>query len=357
MLVDLADIDASAAKFEKMADLRIRNSDTIVLGGHGAQIKVRMDALCIEYQRGHDVNKLLKLNRGTHKIKTIILFSRGGYITLDALEWCVQQSITVYLLSYKGDVLQTMTPEPTRNAKLCFLQYQAMDSESGLAIATELIRQKTLSQIATLQKHPDLPGQAKAVDALERGLQELHKVSSISGLRSLEGFLSMPYFKCFVDAPIKWERSALKSIPEHWLKVGSRNSAISSNGDARHAVSPYHAVLNFALALLRAQVLQAIKIAGLESTVGFLHSYEGDTKDSLVFDIQEPFRAVVDDMVYSFFAKTTFKKGDFYMSLSGEVQMNPELKRYIAASMRVDNVAIDKLCRWLRSTLEKVARS
>ena len=262
-----------------------------------------------------------------------------------------QQGITVYLLNFKGDVLQVLTPKQSRNARLSYLQFKASESDLALAIVTELIRQKTQSQIATLEKHPELESQSHALEILEEGLHLLHTVEDINRLRQLEGILATSYFGCFHGVEIKWERTAKKVIPEEWLEISPRNSPISSNGDAKHAVNPYHAALNFALALLKAQVLQAINIAMLEPTVGFLHSYE-QNKDSLVFDIMEPFRAQVDHLVLSFFQKTTFRKGDFIQALSGEARMNEELRRYILASCRVSDREIDKLCRRLRNTLE-----
>jgi CRISP-associated protein Cas1 len=347
---------ASLAKYEKLANLRLRNFDTAVLGGYGVMLKVRNDGLVVEYQKSHEPGNdtVLRLNRGTHKIKQLVIFTRGGYVTIDALGWLIQQGITLYLMDYNGELLQVLTPKQPRNAKLAYLQYRAANDipELGLGISTELIRRKTLAQIATLEKFPQLPGQSEAMATLEDGLSLLHKMPTIERLRTLEGRLAGAYFPVFANVPIKWERSAIKAIPEHWHTIGTRNSPISSNGDARHAVNPYQAVLNFSLALLKAQVLEAIVISGLEPTIGFLHSYRGEGKNSLVFDLMEPFRAVVDAMVLAFFQKTTFKKGDFYQEVSGECRMNDELRRFIAASIRVSSIDIDKMIRWLRATLE-----
>src|SRR5260370_31839331 len=67
MLTSKLDYDTSAFRYEKLADMRLRNFDTVVFGGYGAQIKVRYDCLSVEYTRGHDTNKMLKMSRGTHK--------------------------------------------------------------------------------------------------------------------------------------------------------------------------------------------------------------------------------------------------------------------------------------------------
>jgi CRISPR-associated protein Cas1 len=350
MLTPIEKYDNSVARYERLSDLKLRNHDTIVLGGHGAAIKVRYDSLSCEYIRGDENRYMVKLDRGTHRIRQIVLFSRGGYVTLDALEWIAQQNITLYLMEYNGELIQVMTPIQHRNAKLTYLQFQSMQSEVGLSISKELIQRKTLSQIDTIDKFPELNNRDDTIRTLENGLHMLHSFTSIDQLRLHEGRMATAYFNTFTDIPIKWDRKYSTAIPEHWKLITPRISPISINGNARNAICPYHAVLNFSLALLKAQVLQAINIAGLSPEVGFLHTYV-DGKLSLVFDLMEPFRAQVDSIILSLFHSKVFHKGDFIQAYSGEATMNPGLKKFVAATCRVDYIQIDRVCRWLRDIL------
>ena len=83
-----------------------------------------------------------------------------------------------------------------------------------------------------------------------------------------------------------------------------------------------------------------------------LHTYQEDgNKQSLVYDLVEPFRAVVDDMTLQLFQRT-LTRGDVYQTLSGEVRLNEELRRYILASCRVESLRIDKVCKWVKDTLD-----
>lgn len=349
-LTEQSDYNTSLARYEKLARIRLRNSDTIILGGYGCFCKVRNGAFVVEYQGERDTtDKVLKLNRGTHKIKTLVICARGGYISLDAIQWLIDQGITCYLMDYRGDIMQVLTPKQSRGARLCYLQYQAMESDLGVSIATELVRLKTVKQIETLSKLE----KHDAIAMLEDGIRTLHTKNTIEKLRQLEASLAAKYFSCLSDIPINWKSTTRRIVPEHWLTIGYRSSPLSSDSDARHSINPYHASLNFAYALLKCDVNKAVNVAGLEPTIGYLHSFQGDgKKDSLVYDLMEPFRASIDYMVLQFFAKTTFKRGDFTQALSGECRLNEELRRFILASCRVPNVEIDKLCRWLRSTLE-----
>ena len=376
--VEQADIDASTSRYKRLANLRLRNSDTIVLSGHGCFLKVRDGSLMVEYPRpsGPGTSKLLRLSKGVHKIKQIVVTAESGYLTIDAIKWACQQDITIYLISFNGELLQVLTPRQTRNARLCYLQYKA--SESGLAvqIARELVRMKTEAQIALLKALPSHPtsdenmvivkGQKVMLTEkvgevgygeyiwqfFDEALAKLPHMKQVNAIQLLEGRLAITYWNLLVGLPLHWKSSDRKKIPPHWLRITERTSEVSAYRNAHRAVNPYHAVLNFCYALLQADVLRAIHIAGLEPSVGFLHTSLEEGKSALAWDLMEAFRPKVDGLVLSFFQKNTFHKGDFTEEESGEVRMYDELKRLVVASCRVDNIQIDRVARWLRSMLE-----
>ena len=349
-----SEYDASCVQYEEATDRKLRNTDTIILGGYGVQVKVQHKALVMCYDRVNSEEKTVTLYRGTNKVRQVIICSDGGYITLDAIKWCVDENITIYLLDWRGSLVQVLTPKHPSSAKLIWQQYQATQNELGFSISIELVRRKTLAQIDTLQRYPHLEKQEYATKLLEQALAELHCVPTIGKLRSLEGTLAGAYFPVFVGMPIKWQKSATKIIPPHWLTITPRDSPLSKNHGARWSINPFHSALNFAYALLEGQVLRSIMMSGLEPTCGYLHAFQGDrTVLTLCHDLMEPFRTVVDAKVLAFFEKTTFKKGDFIQVFSGEVRLNEELRRYILASCRVQNTDIDELVHWLKATLEK----
>ena len=362
MFTEIEEYNASAFNWEKKTDLSLRNGNVVVLGGYGLIIRVINGSLSIEYQRSHTTDKVLKMNRGVHKIKTIVVSSHGGYITLDAITWLVQQGITLYLIDWRGEILQTLTPKQNRNARLCYYQVKAAESDLGIDIARELVYRKTLAHIEVLKSISEYTYKRTfrkyrasrtwdkpAWEVLESMLEELPCTRKINAVLMLEARLAMTYWNTFVGIPIKFDTRATKIVPEHWLSITERMSGLTQN--TSQATNPFHAALNFAYALLEAQVMQAINVAGLEPTVGFLHAYQ-DGKPSLAYDIMECFRALVDAKVLELFQKTTFSKGDFVQWYTGECRLNEELRRYILAECRVDNTQIDLQCRWLRSTLE-----
>ena len=73
--------------------------------------------------------------------------------------------------------------------------------------------------------------------------------------------------------------------------------------------------LNYAYGVLEGECRAAINTVGLEPSVGFLHetsSYQ--TKQSLVYDLQEPFRWIADVVVMEAFESGVLDLPDFYFT-------------------------------------------
>jgi len=73
--------------------------------------------------------------------------------------------------------------------------------------------------------------------------------------------------------------------------------------------------LNYAYGVIEGYVRKAINMIGLEPSVGFLHEFTGSqTKESLVYDLQEPFRWLGDVTTIEAFESGTLDMGDFYFT-------------------------------------------
>jgi CRISPR-associated protein Cas1 len=376
MFTELEEYNASVFRWEKRADLCLRNSNVVVLSGYGLKICVKDGSLSIEYQRMTDA-KVHLLNRGVHKIRNIVVTSKGGFITLDAISWLCEQHITLYIIDWKGEVSQMLSPRQNHNARLAYLQYKAYDSGLNIEIARELVRYKAGQQAQALRKLPDhwFIGAAggrifisegrkatfRANNTIDYGEcvwekfevvgEELSQLHDVESIRMAEARYAGEYWRLIAGIPIHWKTSDEKHIPEHWHSISDRISDISKYGNASQATNPFHATLNFAYALLEARVLEAINIAGLAPEVGFLHNNE-DGGNLLAYDLMECFRSAIDVLVLDMFQKTTFTKGDFIQWYTGECRLNDELKRYVLAECRIKDKRIDLQCNWLKNMLE-----
>jgi CRISPR-associated protein Cas1 len=82
-----------------------------------------------------------------------------------------------------------------------------------------------------------------------------------------------------------------------------------------NASDPVNLALNYAYGVLEGECRAAINTVGLEPSVGFLHETSGyQTKQSLVYDLQEPFRWIADVEVMDAFESGVLDLPDFYFT-------------------------------------------
>jgi CRISPR-associated protein Cas1 len=94
--------------------------------------------------------------------------------------------------------------------------------------------------------------------------------------------------------------------------------------------------LNYAYGVLEGECRAAINTVGLEPSVGFLHetsSYQ--TKQSLVYDLQEPFRWIADVTVMDAFESGVLDLPDFYFTGDDyRYRFEPEAKERFLGLLR-----------------------
>jgi CRISP-associated protein Cas1 len=332
------------SRYDALADRSLRGSHTMILFGFGSTLSVSDGDLIVRNGVAHSAQKYdpITLHRGVHSIHDIIVLADSGTISLDALRWCRNQEICVTILDQDGVVIGVLTPEHKANAALRRCQY----SVDPMPIGRWLLKAKTQSQIDVLRRHPELPDSRSIAANLESGLS--YCPMSIDAIRTEEGMIAHAYFSAFVGHPLRW--TSRKVLP-HWSCITERTSPLAPNDNGRHAVNPYHAMINYALSLLESQARQEINAAGLDASCGYLHA-DKSGRDSLVYDIVEPHRAYVDHAVFQFVQRTTFHLSDFIRCDDGRVRLSPSLARLVSAQCRLNqrDVAqtVQKLLTFLR---------
>jgi CRISP-associated protein Cas1 len=89
-------------------------------------------------------------------------------------------------------------------------------------------------------------------------------------------------------------------------------------------------MLNYAYAVLYAQVKMEINAEGRDPTIGLAHSTE-KYRDALVLDRMEPMRPVVDGAILRLITSDTLHAGDFTITNEGVCRLNPQLARKVVA--------------------------
>lgn len=123
------------------------------------------------------------------------------------------------------------------------------------------------------------------------------------------------------------------SAATYWKLIGSLPPANFqfSKRSFRPARDAFNAMLNYAYGVLYSEVERACIIAGLDPFVGFLHT-DNYNKQSLVFDMIEPFRIWADRTVTKLFTGRRCKEGMFEVSRDGVV-LQKEAKELLLSNL------------------------
>jgi CRISPR-associated endonuclease Cas1 len=259
------------------------------------------------------------------------------------------------MLRLDGQHQATLTPEPKADARLRRAQYQAQLTGRDIVISRTLLQRKVAAQLATLETHRDLPGSTDAADWLRTALSWLALpeppawLGSVDQVRYYEAWLARLYFQAWKGWGLRWGKADVKRIPHYWLTARERSSPIgASNG--RHAVDPLNAVLNYAYGCLEGQARQALEAQGFDMACGFLHLDKGG-RDSLVYDLMECARGIVDGLVLDFLSDTPLHTGDFAQTTDGRCRLHPQLARVVVGRCRVSQDQLTLHAKWLAAYL------
>jgi CRISPR-associated protein Cas1 len=139
------------------------------------------------------------------------------------------------------------------------------------------------------------------------------KARSVVDLRTVEGRVALRYWQAYASV-----------VPECFDFHGRMTTS-----DQNNVSDPVNLALNYAYGVLEGECRAAINTVGLDSSVGFLHETSGyQAKQSLVYDLQEPFRWIADVAVMEAFEGRVLDLPDFYfMGDDYRYRFEPEAKQ------------------------------
>ncbi|MGA7330002.1 MAG: CRISPR-associated endonuclease Cas1 [Rhodomicrobium sp.] len=243
------------------------------------------------------------------------------------------QSIPLIRIDWQGKTITVMSGAGYGAApKKVKEQRKAIETGRSLDIACGLIGQKIENGIDTLTAAiPSSAMRDKALAVHGEISKTLRKSrpASVSKLLGLEGKAAYFYFCAWQCIPINWAGTSRRPIPEEWRAIGPRSSnrtkQLAFNGLANH---PVNAMLNYAYAILEAQVRIQIAVDGYDPMLSYLHASSPE-RPGLIFDFMEPHRPIVDRKILDFVQAQTFRPGDFTLRSDGVCRLNPEMSRRV----------------------------
>ncbi|AFV22383.1 CRISPR-associated protein, Cas1 family [Methanolobus psychrophilus R15] len=280
----------------------------LLLNGHGIDMRVNSAKLHIKNGRTSTTEEPEEYIFSPKRMDVdhIIIYGRNGNLTLDSVRWLIKHNVQVSILNWDGQLLTAMLPPESTNIKIKFSQYHAYEDEDIRAkIAKNLIEAKFDKSKVVLdylkQRYP-----AIEYDFLE-DIGKLNAAKSVREIMGVEGGVAWKYWNEFAKAvPVEYD----------FCSRSDQYRRATGAGDK------VNVMLNYGYALLEAECLRAINTAGLDSHVGFLHEMN-PSKDSLAYDLQEPFRFLVDLSVINLIESEKMDNSDFIRTESYSLRLKP----------------------------------
>lgn len=322
-----------AAYWEAKADAARRPGRTVrrkplSIAGHGSILRVENGSLLIRHGRTHypQKQKEERLFPGQPTLPSVVFQVGGsGSVTFDALRWLESQSIPLVVLDYQGNIVTATGRGPT-DPDLIRNQIEALEPSRAVEISRSLIREKLDASAKTLDQLA-LARSRSGIHRIEALRDELDSARDVDAVRLIEAQAAGVYFGSWREIRPNWSATKRKPIPPEWRRMPSRKSFLGRN---RHASHPVMALLNYGYRVLESQVRIAIVTAGQDPAIGYLHANRPG-RDSLVYDLMEPYRPGVDLTVLRLVAEKEFRPGDFELDRRGVCRLNPQLARLLGA--------------------------
>ena len=276
------------------------------LSGYGVKIKVRnmrpRSDLDITNGRGDygEVPSHYAFRPRRIPYDSIIIDGHSGYVSLQAFHWLSRNKVPVFILNFDGSLISSILPPMPVKADLRAAQLEACkDPEKKHRIAYELVKakiQRTNDVLRWLGERYDIEKQSRKVNVESLTLA---KAKTVDDIRTVEGRVAQRY----------WE--AIQSVIPERFDFQSR----ITRSHQYNASDPVNLCLNYAYGVLEGECRKAINTVGLEPSVGFLHEFSDyQTKQSLVYDLQEPYRWIGDITAIEAFESGRLDMKDFYFT-------------------------------------------
>lgn len=224
-----------------------------------------------------------------HKEISEIVLKAGNLVSTNALVTALEWKVSMVVTRWNGEpvgILKALDDDSHIKTRLG--QYESVSNGLGIDIAKKIVYAKLEGQNKVLRKYGfrqhDLFGIRNRINNVE----ESNLVAVRKRLLGIEGAPSKRYFKeVFLLFPL-------------WLRCKYRR--------AKGAYDGLNNLFNFGYSILYWKCYHAVLRARLEPYLGFLHSSQFG-KTSLVCDLQELYRYLIDDCLIRF--GETLRKSDF----------------------------------------------
>ena len=283
-------------------------------------------------------NKEKRFDVSPQKIESIVI-SNQAMITTQAIIAALENNIDIIFLDgYGNPIGRVWFAKMGSTALIRRKQLEIAEHKKGLALVTDMIRQKIKNQADFLKKLKySRPGKENLfenpIKIIESALSSLRAYDKTinddrNSIMGVEGTAGRAYFQCLS-----------KLMPEKYIFKGrSRQPAKDS----------FNAVLNYCYGILYSRIEKACILSGLDPYVGFLHT-DNYNKKSMVFDLIEPFRIFAEQTAVYLFTGKKIKDEYFHMA-DNAVSLNDKGKPVVVDAI---NSHMEESVRYRRKNVKR----
>jgi len=288
----------------------------LTINGYGYNLSV--DGGRLEATNGHYFDRprqTTKYRRKEIDFDKVVITGSHGKLSVPAIKWIMKQKRDIAILDWNGRLVTSMSPVLANQGITKIAQYEARNNpEKQTKIAKWLISQKIEGTIRVLEwlkkTHPKFVFDSR----IYTHLQDLEKANSVDAVIRIESIVSKIYW------------STLASVFDKKWEFLIRN--YSNSKRTRDADDPVNALFNYGYSVLESECWKIVNTVGLEPYIGFIHKTHTD-KAPLIYDLQEPFRWIVEISILKILQKKLVNKSDFITTDEGNVKLKQDSTKIV----------------------------
>lgn len=268
----------------------------IIAQQDGAKIGVRGATMTITDTRGNKVKEVPLAG-----VESLSLLG-NVQISTQALHVVADRGIPVAFLSVAGRLIAMVDPLDSTSAETRRAQVRSFDQpQRCLELARAVVAAKIINQRTFLRRNHNGSLPPQVAEELAAQAEQAAEAETLESIRGHEGQAAAIYFDNF---PGMFKTDLAAEFQTHGRQ-------------RRPPPDPINASLSFAYSMLTHECTAALRVAGLEPSIGAFHvSRPG--RPALALDLMEPFRPLVaDSVVVTAFNRGELKAGHFLRTSAG----------------------------------------
>lgn len=269
-----------------------------------------------------EVERETRLRVPLHHLSAVVCFGHVG-LSAPLMHRLAEDGIALVLLDDNGRFKARLEGAVSGNVLLRKAQFQrADDTAFTLDMARACVAGKLKNTRQVLQRgarEAKDDGEAKALvrlaDNLAASLRALPEVTTLDGLRGVEGEAARQYFSGF----------------ELLLRADRRDAFRMDGRTRRPPRDRFNAVLSFLYAMWMNDCRSALEAAGLDPQVGYLHALRPG-RAALALDLMEEFRPWADRLALTMINRGQLVADDFAIREGGGVSLEGDARKAVVVA-------------------------